>query len=446
MNRLRFGTAGIRGVFGKELNLNDMLPLCYAVSKVIGEGSYGVGFDTRKGCKTLAKLVEASMAWTGNEVMNFGLLPIPVFAFNIKRNRLKAGLMLTASHNPPEYVGIKLLDEEGKEPSPEIERKIEAELNFEPKAEKFGAIEEYEYGVDDYVEALLKTLPTTKRRLTILVDCANGAASNVTPKLLNLLGHRTISLHSHHSHLFSGRHPEPTHESLRESAELVRRYEADLGIAHDGDADRLVLINKDGRILPDYVLSYLMLKLILQKRRGNVIISINTSNAVESLAKEKGCKVFRTRLGKTAELLKREGGIFATEPSKVVDASWGYWEDGIYGALQIVQHLSYNEIGLEELMMDLPYYFNHQVNILVREASYEAIREAVLKRYQSYDLKEVQEVDGVRLIFQDDSWLLFRVSGTEPKVRVYVESKDEELGRKLVEDAVNLVRSVTSPA
>ena len=151
----------------------------------------------------------------------------------------------------------------------------------------------------------------------------------------------------------------------------------------------------------------------------------------------------RTRLGKTADMLHKQGGIYATEPSKIVDPAWGYWEDGIYGAAVIVQHLSSEKMELSEFISDIPYYFNQQVNLTVKEVSYTALRERVLKHYREAQVKEVQEIDGVRIVFQDDAWLLFRASGTEPKIRIYVEAKEEKQGRRLMDEAVDLALSMS---
>ena len=167
-----------------------------------------------------------------------------------------------------------------------------------------------------------------------MVDCATGPAALVTPQVLGALGNKVTPLNAHVSWRFSARHPEPTAATLGETAAFVGGAGVDLGLAHDGDGDRLVLINSSGRVLPDYMTSVLALEAI-GKSSGSVIISENSSFAVEETAARMGLRVVRGRIGKTFAEIEREGAVLATEPTKVVDPSWGMWEDGIYCAALI---------------------------------------------------------------------------------------------------------------
>ena len=162
-------------------------------------------------------------------------------------------------------------------------------------------------------------MPETKRCFKILVDCANGTSGNVTPPMLSALGHHVVTVNAHPSGSFPGRLPEPMTETLGEVSRLSAAIGADYTIAHDGDADRLVMIDERGRIVPDYALACLLLKMVLGKSKGGtVIISLNSSSALEEVAKRLGCRVQRSRLGKTFEECTRRRGAFASEPSKIV--------------------------------------------------------------------------------------------------------------------------------
>ena len=156
------------------------------------------------------------------------------------------------------------------------------------------------------------------------MDCANGTSGNVTPDILSELGHKIVTVNAHPSSLFPGRLPEPMLETLGEVAMLTRNIQADFAIAHDGDADRLVMIDSNGRVIPDYALAALILKTTIEKsKRGTVIISLNSSKALEQVALESGCRVVRSRIGKTFQELYKRKGIYASEPSKIVDPKWG---------------------------------------------------------------------------------------------------------------------------
>ncbi len=439
--RVKFGTAGIRGLYGQEVFLRETLAVCFGVQKMLGQGRFGVGYDTRRSSAILALLVCSAMNWYGSDVESYGIIPTPVLAFSIKNNKLHAGFSVTASHNPPEYAGIKVYGTDGIEFSLEAEHKLEELIQESSEYTKRSAGEELGFGStydneespSKYVDSLCKSVRGTKKELKILVDCANGTATDVTPRILSALGHKVVTVNSHQSSVFPGRPPEPTPESLGETAELCRRMGVDFALAHDGDADRLVMIDGGGAVLPDYVVSCLLLKIILESgRKGTVILSMNSSNALEEVAKDHGCRIYRSRLGKTFEELYKQRGIFATEPSKAVDPRWGYWEDGIYAAVLVTQYLSEDGRNLGEVVSSFPRYYNLQENV-----SMEGLLEysEVASRLQEHLRESVGSIDlrdGVKVSLKDGSWLMLRRSGTEKKARVYVESREKGKAHELL--------------
>jgi len=446
--RVKFGTAGIRGIYGQEVSLKETISVCFAVNQLLGEGRFGLGYDSRKTSAILATIASSAMNWYGSDVENYGLIPTPVLAYNIKASKLHAGFSITASHNPPEYAGVKVFGTDGIEFSLEAEQKVEqllstpAEKKGEEGLTNFGSTFDNEEAIFLYREALLKRAPRGKKSFKILVDCANGAAGGVTPGILEELGHRIVSVNAHPSEKFPGRMPEPMVETLSETASLSKSIGADFTVAHDGDADRLVMIDERGRVVPDYMLSALVLKIILERvRRGNVIISVNSSTALEKTARDAGCTVQRSRLGKTFEELYKRRGIFASEPSKIVDPRWGYWEDGIYASVLVAQYLSENETTLSRALEWIPTYHGLQKNLLPSGVlDLDCVRAKTLQEY-SGQVESFDELDGVKLNLKSDGWLMIRSSGTEKKVRVYVESPNEAEARRLLESAVNIATS-----
>ena len=342
--KVKFGTAGIRGVYGQEVSIKETIAVCFAVHQLLGEGKFGLGYDSRKTSVILANVASSAMNWYGSDVESYGMIPTPVLAFNIKNSKLHAGFSVTASHNPPEYAGVKVFGTDGIEFSLEAEQKLEqlvlksgGYMKEERRFGVFGSTFENEEAVSSYTDALLKRHEPSKKRFKILVDCANGTAGGVTPSVLSELGHHVVTVNAHPSEKFPGRLPEPMFETLGEVASLTRAIGADFTIAHDGDADRLVMIDELGKVVPDYALSTLVLKIIAQKvKKGNVIISVNSSSALEKTAQDLGCKVQWSRLGKTFEELYKRRGIFASEPSKMVRSSLG-----ILGRRDLHQHSSY---------------------------------------------------------------------------------------------------------
>lgn len=438
---LEFGTSGIRGVFGEQIAVQDVLKLSYAVSNVLGNGKYVIGNDTRRSCDLLSTVLTAGLNYAGNDVDYIGMVPTPVLAFASRNSRCRAGFSVTASHNPAQFCGIKIFDGNGVGLEVSKEREIERTLISNPNVVYNGGKATLnQVAIIDYVSGLINKVESSGKKLRILVETANGAASHVTPVILKQLGHDVISLNSHISHLFLGRNPEPVRENLVHVIELIKRLDIDLAIVHDGDGDRLVLVTSDGNIVPDYALSYIILKMVLGRRRGDVVISINTSSKVEMLALENHCNVTRYRLGKTYEELRRRNGVYATEPSKTVDASWGYWEDGIYAAVSVVQMLSSQGIQLQDLLHLVPQTFYQQLNLQVYGYNHERIKQIATKYFAS-KIAEIQEIDGLRLIFKNESWLLFRTSGTEQKARIYCESTSEKDSVSLIEEGKRILYS-----
>ncbi len=371
--RIKFGTAGIRGIYGQEVSIREAIAVCFAVNELMGRGKFGVGYDSRRTSSILAGAACSAMNWYGSDVEDYGMIPTPVLAFNIKNNKLHAGFSVTASHNPPEYAGVKVFGTDGIEFSLEAEHRIEELLQKsegytkkESDLSSFGSTQENEEAIYSYRDAVLARAPETKRRFKILVDCANGTSGNVTPPMLFALGHQVVTVNAHPSGSFPGRLPEPMTETLGEVSKLSAAIGADYTIAHDGDADRLVMIDEKGRIVPDYALACLLLKMVLERSKGGtVIISLNSSSALEEVAKRLGCRVQRSRLGKTFEELYKKKGAFASEPSKIVDPRWGYWEDGIYASIMVTQYLSQNNLTLGQALESIPVYFNYQKNLSI---------------------------------------------------------------------------------
>jgi phosphomannomutase len=447
--KVKFGTAGIRGIYGQEVSIRETIAVCYAVHTLLGEGRFGLGYDSRKTSVVLANVASSAMNWYGSDVEDYGMIPTPVLAFNIKKNKLHAGFSVTASHNPPEYAGVKVFGTDGIEFSLEAEQQLEQLVlqseGYTKREEDigvYGSTLENEEAVFSYKEALLGRTEPARKHLKILVDCANGTSGGLTPKILEELGHHVVTVNAHPSERFPGRLPEPMVETLGEVASLTRAIHADFAIAHDGDADRLVMIDHFGKVVPDYALSTLVLKIIVEKaKKGNVIFSVNSSSALEKTAEELGCKVQRSRLGKTFEELYKRKGIFASEPSKMVDPRWGYWEDGVYTGVLVAQYLAANNIGLSDAISGVPIYHNLQRNLQLNGSlDYNCVK-AMMKSKLGADIEAFDELDGVKAYLKGGAWIMVRSSGTEKKVRVYVESPRESEAVFLLQDAVNIANS-----
>jgi phosphomannomutase len=379
----------------------------------------------------------------GSDVLIFGLVPTPVLAYGTRHEKCRAGFAVTASHNPVEFSGMKVFDGSGMEISQEDEARVERALAVDSwKANRnFGVRKERDDMLEMYRQELRSRFSPVANGLTILVDCANGPGALVTPWILGELGHRVIPLNAHISWKFPARPPEPTSDNIRDTAKLVVGFRADLGFAHDGDADRLVMINSAGHVIPDSVVSILAMR-ALNVKSHPVVLSENTSSAVAEEIEGTGGRVVRSRVGKTFAKIAQENAVFATEPSKMVDPSWGMWEDGIYASVLISDFLSKNKDVMNFVSMGTGWHYR-QLNLRFG-IDKEKLRQTINESLSRFRIIEERDLDGMKFVFKDGSWIMFRTSGTEPVTRVYCESKDPARLQELVDEGIKCVQAARS--
>ncbi len=440
-----FGTAGVRGVFNKTQTPQQVYSFVETVAFVFGRGSYGVGWDGRKSSALLARTATAAINSAGSDALLFGLVPTPVTAFGARARNCSAGFSVTASHNTPEFSGVKVFNGRGMELSQSEEGRVERALAVEVRKNsfQFGKTMQDAEILHEYRGALLDRYEPGGKKLKVAVDCASGPAGFITPYVLKELGHEVIPVNAQVSWRFPGRLAEPTAENLKEYARMISNMSVDFGFAHDGDADRLVIVNSAGRIVPDSVCSILALK-SLAKTSGTVVLSENSSAAVEEEAVRMGLRVVRSVVGKTFVEMENENGVFATEPSKITDAAWGPWEDGMNAAALIATGISRDPKLLEWLTAPESWHYR-QANLPMRVELY-ALMNRAKEAFKRFRIREERTLDGYKVFLGNGSWVMFRPSGTEPKTRIYCESKDAEEVELLLEEGVKCVEDLYNQA
>jgi len=421
-----FGTSGIRTIADKNL-IQLALKVGLAVGKVYG--SVVVGSDTRTSSGAMKHALISGLLAAGCRGCDAGVMPTPTLA--LAAREFDAGVMITASHNPPEYNGIKLLNPDGSAFNSPQQKQIEEmilddSLSVAPwdKIRSSGI----HYGaIDRHIERILRDFPD-KLNLRVVLDCNCGAASVITPYLLSKLGCEVVALNCYPSGFFP--HPiEPTESNLGDLMKVTREVGADLGIAHDGDSDRMMAVDDKGRFVSGDRLLAIFAQAVGTKRE--VVTTLDASMAID----EMGFKVTRTRIGDTyvSEELKK-GGDFGGEPS----GSWIFPQislcpDGIYAAAQVVAIASRQR--LSQLVDSIPFY-----PVLRGSVSSQGIVMAELEqRLMAMEPKLVTNIDGIKLNFED-GWLLVRASGTEPKIRVTAEAKGEARLRQLYDNSIRAIK------
>jgi len=449
--RRLFSTSGIRGVYPTEISPLLAFKLGCVLASMFGtEGVVGV--DCRLSSPVLEHALLSGLMYSGCNVRRVGLVPLPVTAYSVKRSRADFGVMITASHNPPQYNGFKVFREGGWELMPEDERAVEESLSKELGAGRswsdVGSCIDYEGAITEYVDDALDMLSEDGlgRRamdLKVVVDCCNGPAALATPRLLSQLRAKVIALNANIDGHFPGREPEPRPDVLAELGLFVRETGAHLGLAHDGDADRVAVVGPDGKFVAnDRVIAY-MAKRALERGGGKVVITtIDTSRCIDEVVERLGGEVVRTKLGKThVELKKRSNVALAAEPWKIINPRWGPWADGILTASMLVKDLVESGAGLYELLRDVPDYPQVRESFPCSDEDKPKVMKVVEEELEGAigDVEDVWKYDGIRVNCKDGSWILIRASGTEPKIRLYAEAKSVERLREVVERGKRLV-------
>ncbi len=447
-----FGTSGIRGDARTKVTEAFALKLGSALaSQIGGSGSVCVGCDHRTTSDALKRALAGGLALAGVDVFDLGYAPTPVLAFATREFRARAGVSVTGSHNPPKDNGVKCYTGEGMEYTPTEEEALENLVLGRPPPlapwNQLGRQQQAGHLDESYKEAVLRDIGGFDRRLKVVVDCANGTACNFTPNLLSTLGCEVTTVNSHPDGHFPGRHPEPNPESLAETAKLVHASGADIGVAHDGDADRLSVIDENGNyVTNDTVLAFFARQLLREHGPGLIVTSIDTSRRIDAVVEPLEGRVERTSLGKTHVALResRSSLRLCCEPWKIIDPAWGYWGDAIHAALVLAKELAKLSGKATALFEGIPNYPQKRLQISCPEdlkTSGMKVIEARLEK--ETDVSEVWTKDGIRVNYTDGSWILIRKSGTEPKIRIYCEATTEaklnslvERGRGLVQDAI----------
>ncbi len=424
-----FGTSGIRRIVDSWL-----LQVALKVGLAVGLQSDGIviGCDTRTSSYAMKKAVIAGVLSAGCECYDAGVVPTPTIA--LAARNYNAGIMITASHNPPQYNGIKLINPDGTafdEKQQKIIEEVVSDNHIKTAAwQQVKTAKKYPDAIKKHIERVLTFIPQ-KYRLNVVLDCGCGAGSVVTPRLLRLMGCNVIRLNCKPSGYFP-RYVEPKEENLTNLINEVRKHNADLGIAHDGDADRMMAVDDKGRFVDGDKLQVILSRKLGVKR---VVTTVDASMLVD----EAGFEVIRTGVGDNniSRELKKSGDI-GGEPS----GSWVFPKnslcpDGVYAAAMLVSIVS--GVKLSKLVDGIYGYHIIRGNTSSKGIEISGLEEKLVSEIKPLS---VSKVDGIKL-FLKDAWLLVRASGTEPKIRITAEAKTQEQVKYLFNKSVELIDKST---
>lgn len=444
-----FGTNGIRGVVNEELTSEMALQMGKAIGHVM-KGTVALAMDTRSSGDMIRTALSAGLMSVGVRVVVLGMVPTPALQYYVKtHDNIKGGVMITASHNPPQFNGIKCVSADGTEASREEERLIEeiyATVIPTSKWDEVGTMDQVNKAGEDYINAVLSYVDVNLIKnagLTVCLDCANGAAFETAPMLLKKLKIKTVTINCNAQGEFPGRPSEPTEENLSDLITLTMKTGASLGIAHDGDADRCVFIADGGDFVSGDKSLALLAKLELSKRKGKVVTPVSSSAMVEEVVNDAGGILKYTAVGSpvVARKMKEYGAIFGGEENGgLIFPEMQYCRDGAMTVAKMLEAIATSG-PLSIQVSKLPVYHIQKRKVECPDN----MKQAVINHLKK-TIKDVimDNTDGLKIIY-DDGWVLARPSGTEHIFRIYSESKDEEVSISRADEFQNIVVKFLDP-
>lgn len=443
-----FGTFGVRRTANDVLTpeFAARLAACYGTQI---KGTVAVGGDTRTTTPMLMQAVISGLLSSGCDVVDLGILPTPGVQYAV-RKYYDGGVMITASHNPPKYNGIKFLDCNGIGIPDDMELEIERlYFDAEPDRVAFSEIGEIYHNdkiIDEYVDEAVSKVDSEaikNANLKVVVDCGSGAGCFTAPYLIRKLGCDVTTLNSQPDGFFPGRNPEPIEENLQELISVVKELGADIGLAHDGDADRTICIDENGSfVLGDKTFTLVEKQMLKENNGGTIVTTVATSQAIYDVAEEYNGEVIATAVGDllVARKLKDTDGLFGGEENGgLIFPDFVYGRDAVMTVAKILEIIAKEKKPLSELVSELPVYYASKMKIECPDDEKEFVMKSIADEIQSTTDFELDLTDGVKIL-KEDGWVIIRPSGTEPIFRCFAESDSQAKADEMTEWGMGLIK------
>jgi phosphomannomutase/phosphoglucomutase len=444
-----FGTNGVRGIANEEITPELAVDIAKSLGTYLGNNAtVAIGRDTRVSGNMIKYAAISGSLSSGLSVIDVDMVPTPSIQYYIKNTRTNAGIIITASHNPREYNGIKLIDGDGTEFSREGEKEVEniyySKQYNDAGWENTGNLQT-DYNVNDYyIKGIIDSVDVEKiqkQNFKVVVDTGCGAGSLTLPFLLRKLGCEVITINAQIDGTFPWRNPEPTPDVLEELSEIIRLSGADIGVAQDGDADRAVFIDENGDFVDEEVLLSLVAKNILNQKKGPIVTPVSSSQRMADVAKEAGVELIWTAVGSinVARKMMETNAVFGGEGNGgLIFPEHQYCRDGAMSCAKLLEIMA-SGTPLSRLAEDVPEYYNSKTKIPCNNL--ENTMECIKKKVHEDNVGiKIDTIDGVKVWFED-GWVLVRPSGTEPIIRVYAESKTMSRAEKLMENGAFWIKN-----
>jgi len=449
--RKLFGTNGIRGLVNDELTPEMAIKIGSCIGTFFGRNkNLLLGYDARTSGPMFAKAVISGLTATGCNVYFAGMASTPAIQFAVKNHKMDGGVIISASHNPPQYNGIKVIWCDGIETSHEQEVEIE-NIYFDNKIvfapwNMLGEKREIPAINDEYAEAIKKHVDIAKianKHFHVVVDAANSVGGIAAPPLLRDLGCKVTTINANIDGTFPGRLPEPRPESLGDLSATVKAVGADMGVAFDGDADRSIFTDSNGTIYwGDKTFAVVIKQYLIKNPGAKIVTPVSSSTLIKDTVEAFKGNLIWTKVGSVtvSQTMKKEnadlggeenGGIFY-RPHQAV-------RDGAMTTALLLNIMADTGKSLAQLVAEQPQYFIEKGKIECPDEKKETLLKAIFEEVKS---ENVSTIDGVKIWFSDASAILIRPSGTEPVFRLYAEAKNQQKALQLVEDYTTKLKKI----
>jgi len=420
-----------------------------AVVTCSGAERVAVGRDTRTSGPMLEAAAVAGLLSAGANVWQVGVVPTPVLAFLTRELKANAGIMITASHNPPQYNGLKIFNADGMAYDMKGQDKVEETIG----KGQLRTADWAEVGISQqrdesrlYAETVCRKVKL-RRKWHVVVDPGCGATYSLAPQILKSLGCKVTTFNAQAEGHFPARSPEPTGEALKPLAEVVKGFGADVGVAFDGDGDRAAFIDEKGSLADsDRTLAVYAAHVAKQRAGAVIVTSVEASMSIEKMVEQCHGTVVRTKVGDVyvSEEMKKRKAVFGGEPCGAwIHPQLHYCPDGILTSALLLKALEEEDTELSKFVAQAPAYPTVRENIACKNTEKDRIMRQLGEGLKTAypDRRDVSSIDGIRIVVQK-GWMLVRASGTEPLIRLTVEAESLRTANKIMEKSTILVRKL----
>jgi phosphomannomutase len=454
---IKFGTDGWRGIIADNYTFKNLKILSQAVADYLGPGKrIALGFDTRFMSDSFAEVCSQVLANNGIKVvLSDRAIPTPTLSFTVKSRKFDLGIMITASHNPAEYNGFKIKTSSGGAAAQEVTEDVESRLGKTPIKENNQGSQDIikEDLISDYIKFIRHYIDFKRiknKRFKVLVDAMHGSGNSFMAQVLKGTNIRLEFMRNTINPSFGGIRPEPIEENLEELKNRVKKEKFDLGIALDGDADRIAAVAPGGIFIhPQKILGLLALHLNQDRRwSGGIVKTIAGTTMIDHIAKFLRVKLYETPVGfkYISNLMESKDIVAGGEEAGGMGVK-GYIpeRDGTMAGLLLIEMMAYRNKDILKILNETEkqfgkYYYLREDLSLTHQVALK--KEDLPKDLLGQRVIQIKDYDGLKLICQDESWLMFRGSGTEPIMRVYAEAKNLSRAKRILELGIKLVKSI----